>query len=91
MYRIRHCYLINMGSTGSLKYYQLSRLPKLKYFHTQVNKNGPQKSALLGDTSEARSQWPPGDGQSPPRTSAGLGSVRKSLFSVLQASSAIGK
>lgn len=55
-----------MGSTGSLKYYQLSRFPKLKHFHTQVNRNEPESSALLGDTSEARSLWPPSGGHSPP-------------------------
>lgn len=52
-----------MGSTSSLKYYQLSTLFKWKHCYTQVNRNKPQNSALLGDTSEARSQGPPGDGQ----------------------------
>ena len=44
-----------MGSTGSLKCYQLSWFPKWKHFHTQVDRNGPQNSALPGD----RCLWSP--------------------------------
>lgn len=37
-----------MGSTSSLKYYQLSMLFKWKHCYTHVNRNEPQNSALLG-------------------------------------------